>query len=105
MIFSQFWPEHFKEQGNSFCPFHQDQNASLQISKDFAFCYAESLKLDAVDLYERGAKVSRSDALSLASLKEHGIEDHSISKAQDFALRFEHLPKDSALRGSQRLPC
>ena len=52
-IFKRFWPNHFRERGNCFCPFHDDSKSSLQVSRELAFCHAENLKLDALDLYAR----------------------------------------------------
>lgn len=91
-IFREFWPEHFVENGNSHCPFHEDEKPSLQVSRELAYCHAEGLKLDAVDLYERGAGVSRSEAVS-ALIKRYGVADSAEPGLADFALMFEHLRK------------
>jgi len=67
-IFRRFWPDHYREVGNCRCPFHDDRDPSMQVSKELAYCHSESLALDAIDLYARGAGCSKGEAIrSLAS--------------------------------------
>ena len=63
-IFKRFWPNHFRERGNCFCPFHDDSKSSLQVSRELAFCHAENLKLDAVDLYARATGTTNREAIA-----------------------------------------
>lgn len=62
-VFRDFWPEHYREHGNSLCPFHDDRNPSLQISKDFAYCHSEQKKFDVIDLYKHATAGSTADAI------------------------------------------
>ncbi len=39
-LFREFYPGNYAEQGNSRCPFHEDEQASFQVSKDHGFCHA-----------------------------------------------------------------
>ncbi len=63
-IFRRFWPNHFRERGNCFCPFHEDSRASLQVSRALAFCHAENLKFDAIDLYARALGTTNKEAVA-----------------------------------------
>jgi putative DNA primase/helicase len=71
-IFKRFWPNHFRERGNCFCPFHDDSKSSLQVSRELAFCHAENLKLDAVDLYARATGTTNREAVAELA-KELGL--------------------------------
>ena len=71
-IFKRFWPNHFRERGNCFCPFHDDSKSSLQVSRELAFCHAENLKLDAVDLYARATGTTNGVAVAQLA-KELGL--------------------------------
>lgn len=62
-IFRRFWPEHFREDGNSLCPFHEDRNPSLQLSKDRAYCHAESRGWDCIDHFSEALSVSKGKAI------------------------------------------
>ncbi len=72
LIFKRFWPNHFRERGNCFCPFHDDSRSSLQLSRELAFCHAENLKFDAVDLYARATGAASGEAASKLA-KELGV--------------------------------
>jgi|GEM_PF-786442 len=62
-IFQRFWPEYYRADGNSLCPFHEDRNPSLQLSKDRAYCHAEGQGWDCIDLLCAGANVSKGKAI------------------------------------------
>ena len=62
-IFRFFWPEHYREHGNSLCPFHDDLNPSLGIYKDHVYCYAKGKSWDAISLYAEGSKMSNGEAI------------------------------------------
>lgn len=64
-IFKRFWPGKFREAGNSLCPFHEDRTPSMQVTREFAYCHAEGLSIDAIDLYARGAGCSKAEAIRL----------------------------------------
>lgn len=72
-IFKRFWPGKYRERGNSLCPFHEDREPSMQVTKELAYCHAEALSLDAIDLYERGAACTRGEAIRLLAV-EMGLE-------------------------------
>ena len=71
-IFRRFWPDHFIERGNCRCPFHEDRTASLQVTKELAFCHAENAKWDALDLYKIGSGMEFRDAV-IALSEELGL--------------------------------
>jgi putative DNA primase/helicase len=71
-IFKRFWPKYFRERGNCFCPFHDDSTSSLQVSRELAFCHAENLKMDAVDLYSRATGTTNREAVAELA-KELGL--------------------------------
>jgi len=73
-IFKRFWPNHFRERGNCFCPFHDDSKSSLQVSRELAFCHAENLKLDAVDLYAKATGTTNRKAVA-ELVKELGLRE------------------------------
>lgn len=66
-IFERFWPENVFPHGNCLCPFHDDTNPSLQVSRELAYCHAEKKKWDAIDLYAVGAGVTKAEAIGLLS--------------------------------------
>ncbi len=71
-IFARFWPDKFRKRGNCHCPFHDDSVASLQVSRQLAFCHAENLKFDAINLYARATGLSYVKAAA-ALAKELGL--------------------------------
>jgi putative DNA primase/helicase len=92
-IFKRFWPNHFRERGNCFCPFHDDSRSSLQVSRQMAFCHAENLKLDAVDLYARATGTTNGEAVAELGKelgvrtpeKKAGVRSREIIAAYDYA--------------------
>ncbi|NLJ28045.1 MAG: hypothetical protein GX433_08530, partial [Deltaproteobacteria bacterium] len=90
ILFRRFWPTHFKEQGNCFCPFHEDSTPSLQVDSTFAFCHAEGKKWDAIDLYEAGTGTGRKEAINLLA-DELGLTNGNGQKPvllTDAAIRY-----------------
>jgi hypothetical protein len=75
-IFKRFWPKHFRERGNCFCPFHDDSKSSFQVSRKLTFCHAENLKLDVVDLYARATGTTNGEAVAQLA-KELGLRPRS----------------------------
>ena len=59
----RFWPDHFREKSNCLCFVHEDSNESLQVSRELAYCHGCGARLDAIDLYQRGASLSKGDAI------------------------------------------
>ncbi len=51
-FFQEHWKDYFREKGNSYCPFHEDNNASLQLSQGMAYCHAEKKGWDVVALHQ-----------------------------------------------------
>jgi len=49
-FFREHWPDKWRDTGNSICPFHEDDNASLQIDSGFAYCHAENKRWSVIDL-------------------------------------------------------
>jgi len=39
-LFQELFPDNWRNQGNSVCPFHHDNQASFQVSQDHAWCHA-----------------------------------------------------------------
>jgi len=62
-LIRRFWPDHFREKDNCLCFVHGDSNESLQVSREFVYCHGCGFKADAVDLYQRGANLSKGDAI------------------------------------------
>jgi hypothetical protein len=91
-IFRRFWPDRYKEKGNCLCPFHEDRDPSMQVTKDLAHCHAESLSLDAIDLFARGAACSPGEAIRLQA-SELGIEHHGDALGSRLQPRSEYFSK------------
>jgi|GEM_PF-621220 len=62
-IFREHWPDHFRERGNSLCPWHSDSNPSLQVTRELAYCHACQKKADAIDLTAEAFGVSTAEAI------------------------------------------
>ena len=39
-LFTEFFPEHYRDNGNSSCPFHDDEQESFQVEDDHGYCHA-----------------------------------------------------------------
>lgn len=101
-IFKRFWPDKYRERGNSLCPFHDDREPSMQLTADLAHCHAESLSLDAIDLYERGAGCSKGEAIRLLA-SELGLEPpQDVNRPRDTGPSSEYFRRriqEAATRG------
>jgi len=76
-LFRRFFPDHFREHGNSVCPFHGDSDPSCQVSMEKAHCHAEGKSWDAIDLYEAGTGLGKKAAIA-ALCSELGISDGNV---------------------------
>ena len=38
--FREIYSDHYRETGNSLCPFHDDHNESFQVEEDYGYCHA-----------------------------------------------------------------
>jgi DNA primase len=38
-LFAEYFPDHYQQDGLSFCPFHDDRTPSLELKRDRAICY------------------------------------------------------------------
>lgn len=92
----RYYPDHFREQGNSLCPFHNDSSPSMQITDDFAFCHGCNKKLDVIDLYELATGKSRAEAIHDLSVAA-GIEKESVHSKE--AVRPKSTEEFFRLRG------
>jgi len=95
-IFKRFWPDHYHEQGNCACPFHEDGTPSLQVDKGSAFCHAEKRGWDALDLYQAGTGTDRAKAIDLLCDEldiEHGKKRTPLSDAAIEMLRSRGILK------------
>ena len=73
-IFRTFWPGHYRENGNSLCPFHDDCKPSLQLSKELAYCHSDKKAFDAIDLYALANGITKAEAiLALSEKMENSI--------------------------------
>jgi putative DNA primase/helicase len=51
-LFKELFPGHFRQAGNSACPFHEDSVPSLELYPDHAFCHGEKKRFDHFDLWK-----------------------------------------------------
>jgi putative DNA primase/helicase len=79
-LFRELFPNHYRSQANSHCPFHDDSAASFQLSPDHGFCHAgcnppsgNSKRWSPIDLWMRAKGVDFKTAVSDLAEK-HGIE-------------------------------
>ncbi len=83
----RYYPDHFREQGNSLCPFHNDSSPSMQITDDFAFCHGDcKKKLDVIDLYELATGKSKSEAIHDLSVAA-GLEKELVPGKEEVCLK------------------
>jgi DNA primase len=62
-LFKSLWPEHYRENGNCLCPFHDDRDPSMQVTSEAAYCHAGCGNKDAIDLYRKAHGVGLQEAL------------------------------------------
>lgn len=86
VLFKRFFPDHFREHGNSLCPFHGDSDPSCQVTREKAHCHAEGKSWDAIDLYEAGTGLGKKDAVA-ALCAELGISVESAPGTSGIAHR------------------
>ncbi len=105
-IFRRYWPEHFRESGNSVCPFHDDRNPSLSVQKYRAHCFGCSKNFDVIDLYGAGTGLDIGASIQALS-QELGLDNegggirrpkvHHVEppekKTQDFTETFAHAAR------------
>ena len=58
----RFFPEKFRERGNSHCPYHDDKTPSAQVD-DMLYCHGCGKKADALDLYAEAHGVTIREAI------------------------------------------
>ena len=68
-IFAEYFPQQYRKNGNSHCPFHDDHKPSFQVNNDYGVCHAgctpasNSKRWDIIDLHERRFNVNRAAAI------------------------------------------
>lgn len=61
-LFQEEFPNHWRDSGNYLCPWHQDQEPSLQPTQDYLYCHAEGKWYDCFDIIKCSRKVTFPDA-------------------------------------------
>ncbi len=86
-VFNRLWPDHYREHGNSVCPFHDDHDPSLSISAPVARCFgACNRSYDAIDLYMKGAGCGFSEAIEgLAEMVGIAANKEKTSRSKEQA--------------------
>jgi hypothetical protein len=72
-LFKRLWPTHYRDHGNCVCPFHDDQDPSMQVTGRAAYCYAGCGPKDVIDLYSEATGATMTEALKELA-KEPGLE-------------------------------
>ncbi len=87
-IFMDLFPEHFREAGNCYCPFHADTGPSFQVDDFKGFCHSPvcpvrkfAKPLDVIDLWRLTFNCSTEEAVQALSLR-YGIEGGSAMEQQ-----------------------
>ncbi len=92
-LFRRFWPAHYREKSNCLCFVHEDSNESMQVTKDLAFCHGCGARMDAIDLYERGANLSKADAIRELA-RELGLNNgNKAPERKDLQGRWDQLKR------------
>lgn len=106
-VFQQYYPDHYRENGNSLCPFHDDHGPSFSIDERGGLCRGECKRpFDVIDLYERAHQISNCEAIDLLA-EEIGLQGGNGQRPQpaprapaksnanppDFQARMDHLAK------------
>lgn len=52
-LFAKEFPKHFRQNGNSLCPWHADNRPSLQLERDHLFCHSERRRFDVFDIVQK----------------------------------------------------
>lgn len=63
-VFKRFWPDHFREQGNCRCPFHDDANASFQLDDKIGYCHSGCGRFDVIALYATAKGITNGQAIN-----------------------------------------
>ncbi len=106
-IFRRYYPTHWREHGNSLCPFHADTDLpdkrSMAVSRDKVHCFSEACNKswDAIDLTEIGEGISKKEAIALLA-KNLGLEEIKDPKhkstekksPKNFLSRWQNLKKN-----------
>lgn len=70
-LYRDLFPGFYREHGNCQCFHHEDGTASLQIDKDRAYCHAEKLHLDCIDLVKYARNIPTNEAIKELTEKYH----------------------------------
>jgi DNA primase len=103
-LFRELYPDHYLEQGNSHCPFHEDSAASFQVESDHAFCHAgckppsgNSRRWSVIDLWMQAKGVDFKTAVSDLAEK-HGIRHESEPKRNpELVASYDYTDEDGEL--------
>ena len=91
-IFKQSWPDEYHEHGNCICPFHEDNNPSLQVTKERAYCHTEKKSWDAIELVREAKGLDFKEALAFLA---HMLGIEISRNPPKTAATVQPLPKKS----------
>ncbi len=80
-LFKELFPGHFRQAGNSACPFHEDSVPSLELYPDHANCHGEKKRFDHFDLWKHAHGGDFKEAVRMLAQKA-GIDSGNGNRSK-----------------------